>query len=63
MVYCDIRANYVKGRNVDAYRKISDYDNIECAISHNSVGITLMYDILSGVVVNKMTNTMSKYIK
>lgn len=63
MVYCDVKADYVKGRAVDTYRKISDYDNMECTVSSNSSGITLMYDILNNVVVDKLSATMSKSVK
>ena len=62
MMYCDISAHYVKGNNVSPYVTINDYDNIECKMSVNKSGITLMYDILNSVVIDSLSNKLKQVV-
>lgn len=63
MMYCDISSHYVKGNNVSPYVTINDYDNIECKMSINRSGITLMYDIHNSVIVDSLSDKLKQSVR
>lgn len=62
MLYCDNHSIVIKGNNVSPYVSINDYDNIECKMSINRSGITLMYDILNSVIVDNLSDKLGQLV-